>query len=586
MGIPALIEKLHQTDRRLEELTSGQVDAVVDRRGRTSLLRRAQDHLRYREGAILNVLPASIALLDPMGLITTVNESWRRFGRANALPGPGYGVGVNYLEICDSARGDDAFQAHQAAAGIRSVLDGGEKSFTLEYPCHSPAEQRWFLMTVTPLNDVHRNGAVVMHVNITERKRAEESLRESQQKMLAIFEGALDGILVSDVETGKFLTGNQAICDMLGYTQEEIVSIGLPDIHRKQDLQHQMEQVKKILRGDIQISADSPVLRKDGSVFYADIKAAPIRIGGRDCLLGIFRDITGRREAVEEIKFKNTILLTQQETSPDAILVVDENGHIVSYNQKFVDLWRLPPRLVSAQVDAPVLQSVVEQVENPEAFAELVQYLYEHREARSHEEVRLKDGRVIDRYSAPTKGADGSYYGRVWYFRDITERKQAVEAVQQSKERLRDLIDGLGPSIFVGLMTPQGILIEINRPALAATGLKPEDVLGKPFEKTYWWTYSKEVQQQLREAIAQASRGESCRYDVQVRTAENQLSDADFSLQPVRDETGRVVYLGPSASIITERKQAEKALRESKRRFSDLLENVELVSMMLDREAR
>jgi len=81
--------------------------------------------------------------------------------------------------------------------------------------------------------------------------------------------------------------------------------------------------------------------------------------------------------------------------------------------------------------------------------------------------------------------------------RSISERKVAEEAAQRSQKRLRDLIDGLGPSMFVGLMTPQGILIEANRPALAAAGLKPEDVLGKPFEETYWWAYSQEVQQQL-----------------------------------------------------------------------------------------
>src|SRR5674476_534912 len=86
--------------------------------------------------------------------------------------------------------------------------------------------------------------------------------------------------------------------------------------------------------------------------------------------------------------------------------------------------------------------------------------------------------------------------------RDINGRNVAEEAARQSQKRLRDLIDGLGPSMFVGLMTPQGILIEANRPALAAAGLKLEDVLGKPFEETYWWAYSQEVQQQLREAIA------------------------------------------------------------------------------------
>jgi PAS domain S-box-containing protein len=128
--------------------------------------------------------------------------------------------------------------------------------------------------------------------------------------------------------------------------------------------------------------------------------------------------------------------------------------------------------------------------------------------------------------------------------------------------------------MFVGLMTPQGILIEANRPALAAAGLKPEDVVGKPFEDTYWWAYSGEAQQQLRDAIARAARGEASRYDVQVRAAQDQLIDVDFSLQPVRDETGEVVFLVPSASVITERKQTENALRESNEKFHQLADHI------------
>jgi PAS domain S-box-containing protein len=149
---------------------------------------------------------------------------------------------------------------------------------------------------------------------------------------------------------------------------------------------------------------------------------------------------------------------------------------------------------------------------------------------------------------------------------EVVEHTRAEAALQQSQKRLRDIFDGLGPSIFVGLMTPAGILIEANRPALAAGGLKPEDVLGKPFVETYWWAYSREIQEQLRGAIARAALGEASRYDVRVRAAENHLIDVDFSLEPLRDETGQVVFLVPSASVITERKQAETALRESEAR--------------------
>ena len=151
--VAALIATLHESGKRLEELTAGEADTVADHDGRTFLLGRARDHLRHSEAAkqaaILNALPAHIALLDPEGLIVSVNETWRRFGSPDAIQGPGYGIGLDYLEIC-GASAAGASGAHQIAEGIRSVLDGVEKTFSTEYSCHSAAEQRWFLMTVTP----------------------------------------------------------------------------------------------------------------------------------------------------------------------------------------------------------------------------------------------------------------------------------------------------------------------------------------------------------------------------------------------------------------------------------------------------
>ncbi|MGA8864635.1 MAG: PAS domain S-box protein [Gallionella sp.] len=134
-------------------------------------------------------------------------------------------------------------------------------------------------------------------------------------------------------------------------------------------------------------------------------------------------------QALEKISLQNMILQTQQETSLDAILVVDENGIITSCNQKFIDLWQLQPHLVSMCDDAPVIRANAAQTEDPEAYIARTEYLYEHREEKSREEILLKDGRVIDRYSAPVIGAHGEYYGRVWYFRDITERKHAEERI-------------------------------------------------------------------------------------------------------------------------------------------------------------
>jgi hypothetical protein len=137
--ISIVIKALREADLRLEELTSGEVDTVSDRDGRSFLLRRAQDQLRETEAAkqaaILNALPACIAVLDVVGRVLSVNEMWGRLTAGNALHGPAYGVGNNYLDLCDAARGPDSIEAQRAAAGIRSVLAGTRNSFSMEFPC-------------------------------------------------------------------------------------------------------------------------------------------------------------------------------------------------------------------------------------------------------------------------------------------------------------------------------------------------------------------------------------------------------------------------------------------------------------------
>jgi len=143
-------------------------------------------------------------------------------------------------------------------------------------------------------------------------------------------------------------------------------------------------------------------------------------------------------QVVQELELRNIILSTQQETSIDGILVVDEVATIISYNQRFVELFHIPTDMVSAKNDMPVLQLVTSQIADPESFLERVNYLYEHREEKSQEEILLKDGRVLDRYSSPMFGSNGKYYGRVWYFRDITERKHAEQSIMNRARQLEN----------------------------------------------------------------------------------------------------------------------------------------------------
>ncbi|MBI5441291.1 MAG: PAS domain S-box protein [Deltaproteobacteria bacterium] len=144
-----------------------------------------------------------------------------------------------------------------------------------------------------------------LYAEIAERTRAEARLGESEEKFRAIFDKASDGILLADAESKQFLMGNEAISRMLGYDQDELRQLRVRDIHPQEELPSTLEAFGRMATGEIDRTADRSVLRRDGSVFLADIHTAVIMIGTRIYLLGAFRDVTGRRQTEDRIRGLN-----------------------------------------------------------------------------------------------------------------------------------------------------------------------------------------------------------------------------------------------------------------------------------------
>ena len=158
----------------------------------------------------------------------------------------------------------------------------------------------------------------------------------------------------------------------------------------------------------------------------------------------IFRDITQNKKAEDALKFQNIILKTQQEVSLDAILIVDEHDKVISFNQRFADIWEIPDDNMAFQSGNKALDFVLPKLVNPEEFANRINYLNENKPERSYEEIALADGRTLERYSAPMFSHEEHCYGRVWYYRDITERKQAELYRNLSSEILWILNESAG----------------------------------------------------------------------------------------------------------------------------------------------
>ena len=194
-------------------------------------------------------------------------------------------------------------------------------------------------------------------------------------------------------------------------------------------------------------------------------------------LMRSIRYAVERKRVEEELQFRNAILCTQLELCPDGILVVDEQRTIIHYNRRFVDLWQVPLEVMESRSDKRVLQALSSRLADPQQFLARVNYLYEHREEKSEEEIALQNGETYERHSAPMFGPNGRYYGRVWFFRDITRRRQAAETVKKSEEKYRSLVETT--SDWVWEVDENGVFTYVSPKVRDILGYEPAEVLGK-----------------------------------------------------------------------------------------------------------
>jgi PAS domain S-box-containing protein len=173
--------------------------------------------------------------------------------------------------------------------------------------------------------------------DITERKLTEEALSNAELKFRTIFDKASDGMLLAENGSSTFYIANNKICEMLRYTQKELLKIGLSDIHLKKDLPFVIKQFDRLMKNEISLAADIPIVRKDGSIFYADINASPVNLGGKDYLIGVFRDITERKQLEVAQRNSEEQFRTLANSIPQLAWIAHADGFIYWYNRRWYE---------------------------------------------------------------------------------------------------------------------------------------------------------------------------------------------------------------------------------------------------------
>jgi PAS domain S-box-containing protein len=442
--------------------------------------------------------------------------------------------------------------------------------------------------TMTFLRDA--NGAPVgilcVAADITERKQTEEALRESEEKYKFLVENTNDIIWVFDLETMSYSFCSNSVERILGFTAEETVGMKLDDVFSPEAKKAVQAAFWKIVAGkepSDRVLIEVEHIAKNGNRLWMEINAVVKRdkSGKPVAFNGVTRDITARKLAEDELKLRNVLLSTQQEVSIDGILVVDENGTIISFNRRFVEIWSIPTDVVESKSDELALQSVLGRLADPDEFMAKVRHLYENRSETSRDEIALKDGRILDRYSAPMLGDDGKYYGRIWYFRDITKRKRSEHALYESERRLADIINFLPIATMV--IDREGKITAWNRAMEEITGVKRDNMIGKGDYKYAIPFYGKR-RPILIDRVFDTDKGiethyTNIHYEKGVLSAESYIPNLGIILvgyaSKLQDAAGNVVGAIESVRDVTDIRRVEAELKEAEEKYRTILETMD-----------
>jgi len=253
--------------------------------------------------AILDSLPAHIAVIDKQGIIVAVNNPWIRFAEANGLPdAESVCVGADYIAVCQRASDMADPLAREALEGIQSVLGGEREDFYLEYPCHSPTQNRWFQMTVTqPQYD--GLGAIISHSNTTERKYWEDTLLLSEKKFTTIFKNVPALLAIAFLIDGDetLIEVNEAFLRTTGYTRDEVMGRSTLDLGIWATPHDRSTMLEILVSSGSVHDLEIKFRTKDGSLLTTLLSAELIDLNAEKHVLLMLKDITERKRMEEQI---------------------------------------------------------------------------------------------------------------------------------------------------------------------------------------------------------------------------------------------------------------------------------------------
>ncbi|HEX9688351.1 MAG TPA: PAS domain S-box protein, partial [Thermoanaerobaculia bacterium] len=316
------------------------------------------------------------------------------------------------------------------------------------------------------------------------------------------------------------------------------------------------------------------VRRPDGSHRTVEVDTAPVHFGGRPGVQVLIRDITERKKVEQQLARSRSLLEATLESTADGILVVDRSGEIRGYNERLVEMWRIPPELVAARDTAKVLQFAFEHLVDPTSLKSSIEQTGLE-EASQEEMLELRDGRIFEFTRRPQR-VEGEVVGRVWSFRDVSSQKRVEKALAESAARYRLLFERNLAGVYRSTM--EGKLLECNDAFARIYGFQSvEEALSHPTSQLYETPGERAVFLEQLE-----SAGRLIGIETRGRRKDGTTLFLLETVSLVPGEPGTPEILEGTILDVTERRRSEQALRISEERHRILFENSPLPMWVYD----
>ena len=407
------------------------VHDITERKRGAEAIRESERFLQ----STLDALSSHVAILDENGVIVAVNTAWRRFAANNGGEANACGVGSNYLDVCDRSSDSEA-EAYASRQGIRRVMTGELQEFTIEYPCHSPNEKRWFTMRATPFAEGGKR-VVVAHENITARKIAEEAVRESEERYRLLFQRNLAGVYRCTVG-GRLLECNLATARIFGYDTPE-QALEVPVTSWWYTTSDRDAFLAKLRSEKSVTSHEMHFRRKNGESFWAlgNITLVEDPSGGGEIIEGTLVDISERKHAEEAATENGELIRLVLDSIPEAVYGIDMRGNCTFCSPSCLQLlgYQEPAELLGKNMHDVMHHTRADGTRYPVKECHIYEAFWRGQGTHIDNEVLWRrDGTSFPgEYWSRPMHCNGEIVGAVVTFMNISERKRGEQILREAR---------------------------------------------------------------------------------------------------------------------------------------------------------